>query len=195
MQPSSPRDYLYAMSLYRLRVYWEEDELSYRDIEVEAAQTLMDFSKTIIKAWEFDGKHPASFFESNDRWERGREFSSEVMSNKKGAPALSMIKTPLSALIATPNQKFVYEYDPAKHWIFLVELIGMSKEVDRDKEYPVVSRREGVGPAQYGIKGIAGEKIMEVEEAYDLNEEDMAEGFSDEGEESSEAGEESFSEE
>ena len=174
------------MSLYRLRVYWEEDELSYRDIEVEASQTLMDFSKAIIKAWEFDGKHAASFFESNDRWDRGREFSSEVLSNKKDAPALSMIKTPLSALIATPNQKFVYEYDPVKHWTFLVELIGMSKDLDSDKHYPFVFRREGIGPAQYGIKGIAGEKIMEIEEAYDLDEEDMAEGFSDEGEDSSE---------
>jgi hypothetical protein len=183
------------MSLYRLRVYWEEDELSYRDIEVEASQTLMDFSKAIIKAWEFDGNHAASFFESNDRWDKGRQFSSEVLSNKKDAPALSMIKTPLSALIATPNQKFVYEYDPIKHWTFLVELIGMSKDVDDNKQYPVVFRREGVGPAQYGIKGIPSEKIVEIEEAYDLNDEDMAEGFSDEGEESLDTGADSFSEE
>lgn len=199
MQPivrtTNPSDYLYTMSLYRLRVYWEEDDLSYRDIEVEASQTLMDFSKAIIKAWEFDGKHPASFFESNDRWDKGRQFSSEVLSNKKDAPALSMIKTPLSALIATPNQKFVYEYDPLKHWTFLVELIGMSKDVDDNKQYPFISRREGVGPAQYGIKGLPTEKIVEIEEAYDLNDEDMADGFSDEGEESLDTGGDSYSEE
>ena len=181
------------MSLYRFRVYWEEDDLTYRDMEINALQTLQDFSTAIIKAWDFDGKHASSFFESNDRWERGREFSSEVLSNKKNAPALSMVKTPVSALISTPNQKFVYEYDPAKHWTFLLELIGVTKDEDPKKTYPRVSRKEGVGPAQYGVKGLQAEKMLEVEEAYDLDAAEMAEGFGNEGEGGSEAAEESYS--
>jgi hypothetical protein len=180
------------MSLYRFRIYWEEDDLTYRDIEVTNAQTLLDFHHAILKAWEFDNKHTASFFESNDRWERGRRFSSGVMSNKKGAPALSMIKTPVSALVSTPNQKFVYEYDPAKQWVFLIELIGVSRDENPKKTYPLCIRKEGVGPAQYGIKGLPAEKMMEVEEAYDLGAEEMAEGFGSEGETGTEAAEESF---
>ena len=163
--------------------------MSYRDIEVESHQTLMDFNNAIIKAWEFDGKHSSSFFESNERWDRGREFSSLVMSNKKDAPALSMIKTPVSALIVAPNQKFVYEYDPVKKWTFLVELIGISKDVNPKKTYPLVLRKEGPGPAQYALKGVVAEKMMEVEEAYDLGDDEMAEGFGSEGE----ATEEGFS--
>ena len=180
------------MSLYRFRVSCEEDDLTYRDIEVLATQTLADFHSAILKAYEFDGKHIASFFESNDRWERGRKFSSDVLSNKKDAPALSMIKTPVAALISTPNQKFVYEYDPAKQWTFLVELIGVSKDENNKKVYPLVIRKEGVGPAQYGIKGLPAEKMLQVEEAYDLSADDMAEGFGSEGEGSSEASEESY---
>jgi hypothetical protein len=176
------------MSLYRFRVYWEEDDLTYRDIEVLATQTLLDFHGAILKAYEFDGKHTASFFESNDRWERGRKFSSDVLSNKKDAPALSMMKTPVAALISTPNQKFVYEYDPAKMWTFLVELIGVSRDENPKKTYPLVSRKEGVGPAQYGVKGLPAEKMMQVEEAYDLSSEEMAEGFGSEGEGGSEGG-------
>ena len=180
------------MSLYRFRIYWEEDDLTYRDIEVIATQTLLDFHSAILKAWEFDGKHTASFFESNDRWERGRRFSSDVMSNKKDAPALSMIKTPIAALISTPNQKFVYEYDPVKQWNFLIELIGVSKDENPKKTYPLVTRKEGVGPAQYGVKGLPAEKMVEIEEAYDLGAEEMAEGFGSEGETGSEAAEESY---
>ncbi len=180
------------MSLYRFRVYWEEDDLTYRDIEVLDSQTLLDFHGAILKAYEFDGKHTASFFESNDRWERGRRFASDVMSNKKDAPALSMTKTPVAALIATPNQKFVYEYDPAKQWTFLVELIGILKDENPKKTYPLVIRKEGVGPAQYGVKGLAAEKMVQLEEAYDLSAEDMAEGFGSEGEGGSEGGEESY---
>ncbi len=169
------------MSLYRFRVYWEEDDLTYRDIEITNAQTLLDLHGAILKAWEFDGKHTASFFESNERWERGRRFASDVLVNKRDAPALSMAKTPVAALITTPNQKFVYEYDPAKLWVFLVELIGIERDENPKKQYPLVARREGVGPAQYGVKGLPEGKSLEVEEAYDLSAEELAEGFSSEG--------------
>jgi len=171
------------MPLLRFRVYWEEDDQVYRDIELQTGQTFLDFHQTIIKAYEFDGKHAASFFESNDRWQRNREISSEVMVNKKDAPALSMLKTPVSALVAKPDQKFVYIYDLTKQWVFLVELIGVSKDEDSRKTYPLIVRKEGIAPAQYGIKGIAQDKLMEIEEKYDLGAEEMAEGFGNEGDE------------
>ena len=177
------------MTVLRFRIYWEDDDQTYRDIELLGSQTFLDFHKIILQAFEFDGKHTASFFESNDRWTRGREFNSEVMVNKKDAPALSMMKTPVSALIAVPDQKFVYVYDPAKEWTFLVELIGVSKEETPKRVYPFVLRKEGIAPAQYGIKGVSPDKIMEIEEKYDLGADEMAEGFGNEGEEGSEANE------
>lgn len=170
--------YLYAMPIYRFRVFWEEDDLVYRDIEVQAMQSLMDFHFGILKAYDFDSKFQASFWESDDRWTRGRKFSSDVLVNKKGADALSMQKAPLAALIADPGQKFVYEYDPSKHWIFLVELIGVEKVEARGASYPRTVRKEGVGPTQYGAKAIIEERMMNEEEAYDLTSEELEEGFS-----------------
>jgi hypothetical protein len=174
------------MPLYRFRVYWEEDDLVYRDIEIQAMQSLLDFHYAILKSYDFDSKHQASFFESNDRWERGRKFSSDVLVNKKGADALSMQKTPLAALISTPEQKFVYEYDPAKQWTFLVELIGISKDENPKETYPRTLRREGISPTQYGAKALA-ERMLQEEESYDLSNEDLAEGFSAEGGETEES--------
>ena len=52
-------------------------------------------------------------------------------------------------------------------------------------EYPLVSRIEGVGPMQYGTKGLLGEKFADIEEKYDLNE--AADGFGEEGEEDAHA--------
>jgi Plasmid pRiA4b ORF-3-like protein. len=173
------------MPLLRFRVYWEEDDQTYRDIELRNGQTFLEFHQVILKAYEFDGKHPGSFFESNERWQRGREISSEVLVNKKDAPALSMAKTPVSALVTKPDQKFVYEYDPVKKWSFLVELTGVIKEEDPRKTYPLILRKEGLAPAQYGVKGVNVDKLMDVEEKYDLDADEMAEGFGSEGEESS----------
>lgn len=168
----------------RNRVYWEDDDQIYRDIEIKGSQTFLDFHQGILKAFEFDGKHEASFYESNDRWQRNRELSSEVLINKKDAPALSMLKTPVSALVSLPDQKFVYVYDRVKHWTFMVELIAVSKDIDPKRTYPFVVRKEGVAPGQYGIKGVNIDKLLEVEEKYDLGADEMAEGFGNEGEES-----------
>jgi hypothetical protein len=170
------------MTILRFRIFWEEDDQSYRDIELLGSQTFLDFHKAILLAYEFDGKHSASFYESDDRWQYGRELSSEVMVNKKDAPALSMMKTPVSALVTNPDQKFMYVYDPAKKWTFQVELIGVSKDETPRRVYPFVLRKEGIAPAQYGIKGVNPDKIMEIEEKYDLGAEEMAEGFGNEGE-------------
>jgi Plasmid pRiA4b ORF-3-like protein len=172
------------MAILRFRVFWEDDDQTYRDIEIEGHQTFLDLHKCIIQAFEFDGKHSASFYESNDKWQYGREFNSEVLTNKKDAPALSMVKTPVSALVSNPDQKFIYVYDPAKKWTFMVELIGVAKDATARRVYPFILRKEGIAPAQYGIKGVNPDKIMEVEEKYDLGADEMAEGFGDEGEES-----------
>jgi hypothetical protein len=170
------------MPILKFRVYWEEDDQVYRDIEIRTGQTFLDLHKVILQAWEFDGKHPASFYESNDRWIQGREISSEVHVNKKDAPALSMMRTPVAALVSKPDEKFVYVYDPVKHWVFLLELIGVIKEEDAKKTYPLVRRKEGIGPAQYGVKGVSRDKMLEIEEKYDLGADEMAEGFGSEGE-------------
>jgi hypothetical protein len=174
------------MPVLRFRVAWEDDDQVYRDIEICTGQSFLDFHHSILKAYEFDGKHSASFFESNDRWHRHREINSEVLVNKKDAPALSMTKTTVSALVAVPDQKFIYVYDPAKEWTFLVELIGVEKEEVADRVYPFTLRKEGLSPAQYGVRGVTGDKLIEIEEKYDLGAEEMIEGYGDEGEDDNE---------
>jgi hypothetical protein len=47
--------------------------------------------------------------------------------------------------------------------------------------YPLVSRVEGVGPMQYGTKGLLGPNFTDIEEKYDLTE--AQDGFGEEGEE------------
>jgi hypothetical protein len=98
-----------------------------------------------------------------------------------------MEETTIGTEIIDTNQHFIYEYDFVKSWSFLIQLIQVIKNVDADMtlEYPLVSRIEGVGPMQYGTKGLLGEKFADIEEKYDLNE--AAEGFGEEGEEDAHA--------
>jgi hypothetical protein len=133
----------------------------------------------ILKAYEFDNKHKATFYRSNDNWQRGKEISLEKYDKEYKAPPLLMEETTIGAEIRNPNQKFIYQYDFNKNWVFLVELINVSKEENPKLVYPAVVRVEGIAPSQYGTKSLLGEKFTEMEEKYDLS--SGAEGFGEEG--------------
>ena len=94
-----------------------------------------------------------------------------------------MKDTSIGSEIKDPNQKFVYVYDFAKNWTFLVELIGVLKEENPKMNYPALIRKEGIAPSQYGTKSLLGERFADVEEKYDLSK--HAEGFGEEGDEGS----------
>lgn len=172
------------MPVLKFRVYWEEDESVYRDIAIKPNQTFLQFHQSILQSFEFDTKHKATFFRSNDNWQRGREIILEKDNTPRKAEPLLMADTTIAAAVKDPNQKFIYLYDFAKNWTFLVELIGISKEENSKMMYPFCVRREGLAPSQYGTKGLIGDKLVEMEEKYDLNKEALTEdGFSEEGEE------------
>ena len=178
------------MAILKFRVYWEEDDAIYRDILVKHTQNFNDLHLIILKAFDFDQKHQATFYRSNDTWKRGREITKELYERNYQVPPLLMAQTIIGSEIIDTNQHFIYEYDFVKSWSFLIELIQVIKNADADMnvEYPLISRIEGVGPMQYGTKGLLDEKFADIEEKYDLNE--ASDGFGEEGEDEEGEGEE-----
>lgn len=184
------------MAILKFRIYFEEDESIYRDVVIRHTQTFFDLHETILKAYEFDNKHKATFFRSNDHWQRGREISLEKYDKEYRAEPLLMKETSIGSEIKDPNQKFIYWYDFNKNWTFLVELINVSKEESSRISYPSAVRAEGIAPSQYGTKGLLGEKFADVEEKYDLTQ--GVDGFAEkdeDGEDMSGEGAEEESEE
>lgn len=167
------------MALLKFRIYYEEDEGIYRDILIRHTQNFFELHECILKAYEFDSKHAATFFRSNDQWLRGREITLEKYDKDYKAPPLLMKDTIIGSEIRDTNQRFIYLYDFAKNWTFLVELILVSKEESNKTTYPSISRKEGIGPQQYGTRGMLGPRFAEMEEKYDLHE--AREGFGEEG--------------
>lgn len=181
------------MATLKFRIYWEEDDSVYRDVVIRHTQTFEDLHNAILKSYEFDSKHKATFYRSNDSWLRGREISLEKYEDKSyKADPLIMKETSLGSEIKDPNQKFMYEYDFNKFWTFRVELINVDKEENKKITYPACIRTEGIAPSQYGTKGLIDKRLAEVEEKYDLNSAAMLEGFSEEDEDgnAAESGEE-----
>ena len=156
------------MAVLKFRIYFEEDDSIYRDVVIKHTQTFLQLQQVILKAYEFDNKHQATFYRSNDNWQRGREISMAIYDKPYKVAPLLMENTPIGSEIKDPNQKFVFQYDFVKNWGFLVELISVSKEESSKIDYPAMIKSEGIAPSQYGTKGIAGDKLTEMEEKYDL---------------------------
>lgn len=172
------------MAILKFRIYFEDDDSIYRDIAIRHTQNFKDLHETILKSFEFDNKHQATFFRSNDNWQKGREISLEKYDKEYRAEPLLMEETTIGSEVKDPNQKFIYNYDFNRNWSFLVELINVSKEENPKIEYPNITRKEGIGPSQYGTKSLLGDRFMDVEEKYDLP--SLEDGFGEEGEESEE---------
>ncbi len=180
------------MAILKFRIYWEEDESIYRDVVIRHTQTFLDLCNAILKSYEFDNKHKATFYRSNDNWQRGREISLEKYDKSYKAEPLIMAEVSIGSEIRDPNQKFVFEYDFNKNWHFMVELINVEKEENSKLDYPACVRTEGIAPSQYGTKGLVDSRLAEMEDKYDLQPDALNDGFGEEGEdvESEDAGDE-----
>ncbi|MCC6287463.1 MAG: hypothetical protein IT249_06230 [Chitinophagaceae bacterium] len=177
------------MAILKFRVYFEEDDSIYRDIAIKHTQSFLDFHFAILKSFEFDNKHQATFFRSNDNWQKGREISVEKYDKAYKVTPLIMADTTIGSEIKNPNEKFMYLYDFSRNWGFLIELINVSKDENPKISYPATVRTEGIAPSQYGTKSVLGDRFVDVEEKYDLTK--VAEGFGTEGDdEGEESGEE-----
>lgn len=167
------------MAILKFRAYFEEDDSIYRDIAIKHTQSFLDLHFAILKSFEFDNKHQATFYRSNDNWQRGREISVEKYDKPYKVAPLIMVDTTIGSEIKNPNEKFIYVYDFTRNWSFLIELINVSKEENSKLVYPATVRTEGIAPSQYGTKSFLGDRFVDVEEKYDLTKGE--EGFGTEG--------------
>ena len=104
------------MAILKFRVFFEEDDTVYRDIVIKHNQLFFDLHQAILIAYEFDSKHQATFYRSNDNWLRGRAISLEKYDIDYKAEPLLMMETTIGSEIADPNQRFVYVYDFQKNY-------------------------------------------------------------------------------
>ncbi len=91
------------MAILKFRVYWEDDDSVYRDIAIKHTQNFLDLHDSILKCFEFDSKHKATFHRSNDNWQREREITLEKYDKSYNAEPLLMSETILGSETRDPN--------------------------------------------------------------------------------------------
>lgn len=144
------------MAVYKFKLYIEDNEDIYREIEILSSQTFEDFHNAIQDAYKFDKKHAASFFVSDDYWRKDQEITLreedlplDKDEERKGvAPKKLMSKVKIAKYIESPRQHFVYVFDPMVKWTFCIELMKILPDNPKST-YPSCVKSVGVAPKQY----------------------------------------------
>lgn len=137
-----------CMSSYKFRILidTESNEDIFRDIIIGRSDNFETFYRAIIAAFEFTGDQLASFYVSNDDWDKGHEIALMDMglSTELDAPFI-MRETPITTIINQEGQKLILVYDFMKMWCFLIELVEVLPEVYLE---PELTFSIGVAPAE-----------------------------------------------
>ena len=123
------------MSSLKFRVLIDTDssEEIFRDIIISSADNFESFYKEILRSFGFRGDQLASFYLSNDSWDKGLEIALMDMSMGEEPDSPSIMKeTCISDMMESKNQKLIFVYDFLKMWCFLIELIEETPEFTID---------------------------------------------------------------
>jgi len=116
------------MKVYKFRVVIDLEEDIFRDIEIKTDSTFLELHDAIKSAFDFEGQEMASFYMSNENWDRGQEIPLENMDVKTDSgKVVTMKNAVLNEFITSPEEKIVYVYDFLRMWCFYIELLAIKK--------------------------------------------------------------------
>lgn len=136
-----------AEKIFRFRVLLDQEEEVFRDIQIRADESFDDFHRVILKSFGFSGMEMASFYMSNEEWDKGEEITQMDMGAPEGRPIRTMMDTELKDMLHAEGQKMLYLYDFMRMWIFFIELFKI-EEPEEGKEYPEVCLAVGDAPEE-----------------------------------------------
>lgn len=161
------------MRIYRFRVLIDHASEAFRDIEIGSEQTFLDLHKAIKDAFGFIGQEMASFYVSDENWDKGPEIPLADLGfgqDGESAPAL-MDQVYISDHIRSTNQRFVYAYDFLHMWMFMVELI-QAADPEKDATYPRVVLSMNEAPDEHSKEDDLTAGILDEEDPYSAGEEE-----------------------
>ncbi len=148
---------------FRVLLDSEKDEEIFRDILISDTDNFESFYRSIINAFRFQGQEMASFYVSNDSWDKGHEINLMDMTygdDDMDALPNIMKDAVMKDFLEEPDQKFILVYDFMRMWIFLIELIGYEKEGPQEPQLllavgmaPPEDSRTGENLTMFGEEG------------------------------------------
>ena len=136
---------LLPMNIYKFRVIIDTEEDVFRDIEISTDSNFLDLHASILRAFNWEGGEMASFYKSNENWDKGEDIP--LMEMGAGGNEKNMSNTLISDEVGKPHEKLIYVYDFLRMWCFYIELIEV-KKASSELLYPRLVLEYGDAPDQ-----------------------------------------------
>jgi hypothetical protein len=157
---------------FRVLLDSDKNEEVFRDVLISDASDFETFYHAIMKSFDFKGDQMASFYVSNEDWDKGHEISLLDMSyddDSIDSPATVMKNAIIKDFLDEPDQRFILVYDFMKMWIFLIELIGYDRN---EPENPEMLLAIGNAPGESSREALDEDLLHESESVSTDDEED-----------------------
>jgi hypothetical protein len=138
------------------RIISDEDQSFYRDLVIDGSDTFLDFHRVLQENLSYDPTHLASFFITNEDWEKEHEITLIDMMQEPGAESLTMGEVRLEQHFTKVSQRMIYVFDFFSERAFFMELIEQSDEVSPRKT-PFIAQSVGDPPRQLALDLLMGE--------------------------------------
>ncbi|MBI9066136.1 MAG: hypothetical protein JEZ09_02510 [Salinivirgaceae bacterium] len=131
--------------IYTFRFISDEQDSFVLDVNINHDQTFEQMQDTIQEALDYDPSHMASFFVSNNEWEKLEEIT--IMDMGADIPVKNMSETLIQDCFFEKNQRILYVFDFFAERIFFGSVIRMI-DAEPPIDLPTVSLLQGKIPAQ-----------------------------------------------
>jgi hypothetical protein len=170
--------------IFTIRFISDEEEDFMMDIHIDSSQTFAMLHQIIQKTLKFDDSQLASFFVSNENWEKLDEITLLDMGGIE--PARLMANTKLETFFSGKNQHMLYVFDYFAERLLFGSITQVTESLD-SMGFPKVVKLEGHIPPQmmsdFEDELFSGEEMQD--DDFDLEElgEDLEDFYPEEGKE------------
>jgi len=119
--------------IYKIRIILDTQEDIFRDLEIEAENSLEDLHNAITQSFGFLGNEMASFYTCDELWNQDEEIALFDMSEDGNIRLMN--ETALEDVLTEASPKLIYVYDFLNMWTFFVELAAIEPKED-GRAYP-----------------------------------------------------------
>ena len=143
------------------RIISDENPDFLRDLVAGGSDTFLDFHRVLQKELGYDPSQLASFFITNQQWEKKKEITLIDMNQDPDIVTFTMDQECLEEHICELNQRMIYLFDFFSDRAFYIELIEIADEIS-PRPTPFIAKRNGDPPPQLTL-----DLIMDDEPEYD----------------------------
>ncbi len=131
------------MKVIRFEIQVDELDNVLREIEIKPSHTFKDLSDAILEAFGIKATRGASFFTSNNKWQKLNEIT--LGKDSRFEKPVNGLKTSIEKVLKD-NSRFVYFSEDAPQFTFIMAADEKESKTD-PKKLPRVVRSEGILPA------------------------------------------------